>query len=131
MNAIGVHAPDLPSQPVSQRIPHNRCWDDKKSMPPCDHPDGAGQQRQPDGEQAKVYNLIARQYLMQFCPDAVFRKCVIELEIAKANLLPKRVFWRKRAGVRCLATKSVTKRTTALRCRWWLKTTSCCEKGKW
>lgn len=33
--------------------------------------------------EAKVYTLIARQYLMQFCPDAVFRKCVIELEIAK------------------------------------------------
>ncbi len=37
---------------------------------------------------------------MQFCPDAVFRKCVIELEIAKGKLSPKRVFWQ--AGWRTL-----------------------------
>ena len=55
--------------------------------------------------EAKVYNLIARQYLMQFCPDAVFRKCVIELEIAKGKFIAKARFlaeagyaaWQQRA----------------------------------
>lgn len=58
---------------------------------------------QPDGEPAKVYNLIARQYLMQFCPDAVFRKCVIELDIAKGKFVAKARFlaeagWRTLLG---------------------------------
>lgn len=53
--------------------------------------------------EAKVYNLIARQYLMQFCPDAVFRKCVIELEIAKGKFIAKARFlaeagWRTLLG---------------------------------
>ena len=78
--------------------------------------------------EAKVYNLIARQYLMQFCPDAVFRKCVIELEIAKGSLSPKPVSSRKQAGARCSATKSVTKRTTVRRFPWSPKTMSCCVK---
>lgn len=53
--------------------------------------------------EAKVYTLIARQYLMQFCPDAVFRKCVIELEIAKGKFVAKARFlaeagWRTLLG---------------------------------
>jgi DNA topoisomerase-3 len=49
MNAISVHAPDLLPQPVVNPDTHNRCWDDKKGRPPRDYPDGARQQRQPDG----------------------------------------------------------------------------------
>ncbi|VEA35446.1 DNA topoisomerase III [Salmonella enterica subsp. enterica] len=50
-----------------------------------------------------MYTLIARQYLMQFCPDAVFRKCVIELEIAKGKFVAKARFlaeagWRTLLG---------------------------------
>lgn len=51
--------------------------------------------------EAKVYNLIARQYLMQFCPDAVFRKCVIELDIAKGKFVAKARFLAE-AGWRAL-----------------------------
>lgn len=40
---------------------------------------------------------------MQFCPDAVFRKCVIELEIAKGKFIAKARFlaeagWRTLLG---------------------------------
>lgn len=53
--------------------------------------------------EAKIYNLIARQYLMQFCADAVFRKCVIELDIAKGKFVAKARFlaeagWRTLLG---------------------------------
>ncbi|WP_264768040.1 DNA topoisomerase, partial [Klebsiella pneumoniae] len=42
-------------------------------------------------------------YLMQFCPDAVFRKCVIELDIAKGKFVAKARFlaeagWRTLLG---------------------------------
>jgi DNA topoisomerase-3 len=50
----------------------------------------------------KVYGLIARQYLMQFCPDAVFRKCQIDLEIANGKFVAKARFlaegWRALLG---------------------------------
>lgn len=53
--------------------------------------------------EAKVYTLIARQYLMQFCPDAVFRKCQIDLEIANGKFVAKARFlaeagWRTLLG---------------------------------
>lgn len=51
----------------------------------------------------KVYGLIARQYLMQFCPDAVFRKCQIDLDIANGKFVAKARFlaeagWRTLLG---------------------------------
>ncbi len=81
--------------------------------------------------EAKVYTLIARQYLMQFCPDAVFRKCQIDLEIANGKFVAKARFlaeagWRTR-----LAAKSAMKRTTARRCRWWPKAMNCCARARW
>jgi DNA topoisomerase-3 len=81
-----VHAPDLLPQPAVNPDTHNRCWDDKKVD--AHHaiiPTARASNVNLTDNEAKVYNLIARQYLMQFCPDAVFRKCVIELEIAKGN----------------------------------------------
>ncbi len=45
-------------------------------------------------DEGKVYRLVAQQYLMQFCPDAQFRKCVIELDIAGGKLLPRHAFGR-------------------------------------
>ncbi len=66
-----------------------------------------------DNEQ-KVYSLIARQYLMQFCPDAVFRKCQIDLDIANGKFVAKARFLAE-AGARCWVTKSGMKRTTVPR----------------
>ncbi|MDI8083806.1 hypothetical protein MJN69_30260, partial [Salmonella enterica subsp. enterica serovar Kentucky] len=56
----------------------------------------------PKGKQAPSLPLLIN-YLMQFCPDAVFRKCVIELEIAKGKFVAKARFlaeagWRTLLG---------------------------------
>ena len=103
LNAIAVHAADLLPQPVVDPEIRNRCWDDKRStrtmrlsQPP------AAAVKLTDNE-AKVYTLIARQYLMQFCPDAVFRKCQIDLEIANGKFVAKARFlaeagWRTLLG---------------------------------
>ena len=104
MNAISVHAPDLLPQPAVNPDTHNRCWDDKKVD--AHHaiiPTARASNVNLTYNEAKVYNLIARQYLMQFCPDAVFRKCVIELEIAKGKFVAKARFlaeagWRTLLG---------------------------------
>ncbi len=56
------------------------------------HPDRTEFCDQPDGERSEVYNLIARQYLMQFCPDAVFRSVLSNWTLPKANLSLKPVF---------------------------------------
>ncbi len=65
-------------------------------------PSAAARVKLTDNE-AKVYTLIARQYLMQFCPDAVFRKCQIDLEIANGKFVAKARFlaeagWRTLLG---------------------------------
>ena len=76
LNAISVHAPDLLPQPVVDPEIRNRCWDDKKVD--AHHaiiPTARSSQVKLSDNEEKVYTLIARQYLMQFCPDAVFRKC--------------------------------------------------------
>ena len=104
MNAISVHAPDLLPQPVVDPDIRNRCWDDKKVD--AHHaiiPTARSSAINLTENEAKVYNLIARQYLMQFCPDAVFRKCVIELDIAKGKFVAKARFlaeagWRTLLG---------------------------------
>lgn len=54
-------------------------------------------------DEGKVYRLVAQQYLMQFCPDAQFRKCVIELDIAGGKFIAKARFlaeagWRTLLG---------------------------------
>ncbi len=51
--------------------------------------------------EAKVYNLIARQYLMQFCRMRRSAKCVIELDIAKGKFVAKARFLAE-AGWRAL-----------------------------
>ena len=104
MNAISVHAPDLLPQSVVDPDIRNRCWDDKKVD--AHHaiiPTARSSAINLTENEAKVYNLIARQYLMQFCPDAVFRKCVIELDIAKGKFVTKARFlaeagWRTLLG---------------------------------
>lgn len=48
--------------------------------------------------ESKIYQLIARQYIIQFMPDAVYRKCTIDLEIEKGKFIAKRGFLLKLAG---------------------------------
>ena len=55
--------------------------------------------------EANIYELIARQYLMQFMPDAQYRKCVIELDIANGKFVAKARFlsqagWRTMLGAK-------------------------------
>jgi DNA topoisomerase-3 len=104
LNAISVHASGLLPQPVVDPEIRNRCWDDKKvdahhAIIPTARSSSV---RMTDNE-AKVYELVARQYLMQFCPDAVFRKCQIDLDIANGKFIAKARFlaeagWRTLLG---------------------------------
>ncbi|WP_313353548.1 DNA topoisomerase III [Kosakonia cowanii] len=106
LNAIGVHAADLLPQPVVNPDTRNRCWDDKKVD--AHHaiiPTARSSKVSLSDNEAKVYNLIARQYLMQFCPDAVFRKCQIDLDIANGKFIAKARFlaeagWRTLLGAK-------------------------------
>ena len=104
LNAISVHASGLLPQPVVDPEIRSRCWDDKKvdahhAIIPTARSSSV---RMTDNE-AKVYELVARQYLMQFCPDAVFRKCQIDLDIANGKFIAKARFlaeagWRTLLG---------------------------------
>lgn len=104
LNAIGVHASSLLPQPVVDPQTRNRCWDDKKVD--AHHaiiPTARSAKVNLTDNEAKVYELVARQYLMQFCPDAVFRKCQIDLEIANGRFIAKARFlveagWRALLG---------------------------------
>lgn len=42
--------------------------------------------------EANIYQLIARQYIIQFMSDAVYRKCTIELDIEKGKFIAKARF---------------------------------------
>jgi DNA topoisomerase IA len=82
--------------------------------------------------EAKVYNLIARQYLMQFCPDAVFRKCVIELEIAKGKFVAKARFLAEAGWRTLLGNKERDEENDGTPLPVVAKMTSCCaRKVKW
>lgn len=104
LNAISAHQPDLMTSQVIESERKNRCWNDKKvdahhAIIPTAR---AGQVKLSEHE-AHIYELIARQYLMQFCPDAIYRKCVIELEIAGGQFIAKSRFlaeagWRSLSG---------------------------------
>lgn len=104
LNAIGVHRPDLMPQPVVDTDLRNRCWDDKKVD--AHHaiiPTARSSNVNLSDDERKIYGLVARQYLMQFCPDAVYRKCVIDLDIAGGKFIAKARFlaeagWRTLLG---------------------------------
>ncbi|MEC5341615.1 DNA topoisomerase III [Brenneria populi] len=104
LNAISVHQPDLLPQPVMDIDRRNRCWDDGKVD--AHHaiiPTARSARAALSDNEQKVYGLIARQYIMQFCPDAVFRKCVIDLDIAGGKFVAKARFlaeagWRTLLG---------------------------------
>lgn len=84
MNAISTHL--TPFQPLPEIIDpeqKNRCWNDKKVE--AHHaiiPTAKNRPVSLSPAEQNIYFLIARQYLMQFCPDAEYRKCKITLNIA-------------------------------------------------
>lgn len=106
MNAIGVHASGLLPQPVVDTDRRNRCWDDKKVD--AHHaiiPTARSSTVKLSENERNIYELIARQYLMQFCPDAVYRKCTINLDIAGGKFIAKARFlaeagWRTLLGAK-------------------------------
>ncbi|WP_338567335.1 DNA topoisomerase III [Erwinia sp. E_sp_B01_3] len=102
LNAISAHQPDLSPPADFDSDRRNRCWDDKKvdahhAIVPTAR---SSQVRLTENENI-IYRLIATQYLMQFCPDAVYRKCVIELDIAGGKFVAKARFLAE-AGWRAL-----------------------------
>ncbi|MBK4714219.1 MULTISPECIES: DNA topoisomerase III [Tenebrionibacter/Tenebrionicola group] len=106
INAISVHAPTQLPQPVVDVDRRNRCWDDKKVD--AHHaiiPTARSSAVKLSENESNIYALISRQYLMQFCPDAVYRKCVIELDIASGKFIAKARFlteagWRTLPGAK-------------------------------
>ncbi|MDR0218598.1 MAG: DNA topoisomerase III [Enterobacteriaceae bacterium] len=104
LNAISVHASQLLPQDALDIGKKNRCWDDKKVD--AHHaiiPTARSSQVNLTENERQVYGLLARQYVMQFFPDAVFRKCTIELDIAGGKFLAKARFlaeagWRTLLG---------------------------------
>ncbi|CNH37699.1 DNA topoisomerase III [Yersinia aldovae] len=104
LNAISIHQADLLPLEVMDSDRRNRCWDDKKVD--AHHaiiPTARTSKVNLAVDEGKVYRLVAQQYLMQFCPDAQFRKCVIELDIAGGKFVAKARFlaeagWRTLLG---------------------------------
>ncbi|MBS0056622.1 DNA topoisomerase III [Yersinia sp. Marseille-Q3913] len=104
LNAISIHQADLLPLEVMERDRRNRCWDDKKVD--AHHaiiPTARASKVNLTSDEGRVYRLVAQQYLMQFCPDAQFRKCVIELDIAGGKFVAKARFlaeagWRTLLG---------------------------------
>ena len=93
LNAIAVHQPDLTEFELPELDNKNRCWDDKKVD--AHHaiiPTAKTASVKLTENEAQVYQLIARQYIIQFMSDAVFRKCTIELEIDKGKFIAKARF---------------------------------------
>ncbi|MDH3001415.1 DNA topoisomerase III [Chelonobacter oris] len=87
--AISAHSPNYQSLPeVMNPEQRNRCWNDKKVE--AHHaiiPTANKRQVALSQTEQQIYALIARQYLMQFCPDAEYRKTKITLEIAGGQFL--------------------------------------------
>ena len=89
LNAISTHAPTYRVLPdivnIEQR---NRCWNDKKVE--AHHaiiPTAKNRTVNLTQQELNVYTLIARQYLMQFCLDAEYRKSKIILNIAGGTFI--------------------------------------------
>lgn len=102
LKAIQAHQSQLTPPADFDADRRNRCWDDKKvdahhAIIPTAR---ASAVKLSENEQ-HIYELVARQYLMQFCPDAVFRKCVIDLDIAGGKFVAKARFLAE-AGWRAL-----------------------------
>ena len=84
VNAIAQHCPLYQTLPtVVDLEQRNRCWNDKKVE--AHHaiiPTANTRAVNLTLDEQRIYELIARQYLLQFCPDAEYRKSKITLSIA-------------------------------------------------
>ena len=60
-------------------------------------------------DEQRIYELIARQYLLQFCPDAEYRKSKITLSIAGGTFVAKHATCKLQGGKSCLAKKTKMK----------------------
>ena len=79
-----------------------------------------------------MYGLVARQYLMQFCPDAVFRKCVIELDIAGGKFIAKARFLAEAGWRTLLGSKERDEENEGAPLPVVARTMSCCASAvKW
>ncbi|XWY18526.1 DNA topoisomerase III [Bisgaard Taxon 45] len=83
-HAISTYIPEYQSLPEPLNPEQkNRCWNDKKVD--AHHaiiPTAKNKPVNLNQHERQIYHLIARQYLMQFCPDAEYRKSKITLKIA-------------------------------------------------
>ncbi len=89
LNAISTHCEAYQRLPnVISTEQRNRCWNDKKVE--AHHaiiPTAKNRPVNLTQEERNIYSLIARQYLMQFCPDAEYRKSKITLNIAGGTFI--------------------------------------------
>ncbi len=93
LNAIAVHQPLLTEFELPELDKKNRCWDDKKVD--AHHaiiPTAKATAVKLTENESNIYQLIARQYIIQFMADAVYRKCTIDLEIEKGKFIAKARF---------------------------------------
>lgn len=89
MDAISVHCQSYQTLPNAVNSEQkNRCWNDKKVE--AHHaiiPTAKKHAVNLTAQEQNIYALIARQYLMQFCPDAEYRKSKITLNIAGGTFI--------------------------------------------
>ncbi|OOF45981.1 DNA topoisomerase III [Rodentibacter trehalosifermentans] len=89
LKAIAVHSETYQTLPsVVDTKQKNRCWNDKKVE--AHHaiiPTVKNRAVNLTQEERHIYDFIARQYLMQFCPDAEYRKSKITLNIAGGTFI--------------------------------------------
>lgn len=87
--AIQVHSNHYQQLPSAVNIEQkNRCWNDKKVE--AHHaiiPTAKNRPVNLNVHELNIYTLIARQYLMQFCPDAEYRKSKIDFVIAGGKFI--------------------------------------------
>lgn len=88
-NAIATYLPELQPLPdILNPEQKNRCWNDKKVE--AHHaiiPTAKNKPVNLTVQEKQIYFLIARQYLMQFCPEAEYRKSKITLNIAGGTFI--------------------------------------------
>ena len=89
LQAISAQLDDYHQLPeVVNAEQKNRCWNDKKVE--AHHAIIPTAKNKPAGlnqTELNIYGLIARQYLLQFCPDAEYRKSKITLNIAGGSFV--------------------------------------------
>lgn len=89
LQAISSHVSEYQQLPEVINIEQkNRCWNDKKVE--AHHaivPTANRKKISLNLREMQIYQLIARQYLLQFCPDAEYRKSRIVLIIAGGTFI--------------------------------------------